>query len=609
MERGLCLLPDMANFDMKILRKDIFFSNYEQREHLHQMRLRKLYSDKEKTEGSETGLHPTDPIDAFSRDNRALKDTDVLENVAVYLTKNELLTCRLVCNLWSTEMGRFLHKRKSLIVVDEECAKANLVLKNRRNGNPVALSRLCLFDISSGSMLYKKLFSVFGYTLSGISIEECNLTVSDLKRIIVNDAPNLEEFHYKEEKTTRGPRVSPLKQIKLMNNGNLVLPNMKMLHWDEGNGLTELKDVIDTFPNLVTLELRNFPAPKSLSFRNLSWSSLQNMFLSPSVLDEEHCKALTYLNLKLKKLTLFGLNPRERKSMKSLTKFLTSVSKTLESLELWLDYASIIGNPETLNTSPLPVYMPNVTRLQTEIEILGHIKNLNSFPSLTDLELVSNPYERKHWSCLTHRLSIKAQDQLKSLRLGDIDCKSMGKVMKVYPRITSLSVYGTHMDDAFFRSVIKNLPCLTDLSIGQGMVTTLLKLSDSGVTGLSKDSCEQLKLPDQLQKFDANTPRRHPCIEDLQCLQKLDFGTHDSELTDVSVVLGISKLRRLTCLKLPMCKITNLSLNSIEEKLTSLIVLSITGCNQISSEAIEDLKKKRGMIIERVVPPMALQRM
>ncbi|ODM95139.1 Antagonist of mitotic exit network protein 1 [Orchesella cincta] len=606
-ERGVAHVPAIDIEDMKTLRKNIFLTNYEQREHFQQMKMMKMHWDTTKPYiyRRDIGLNRDPVIEAFCIDNRALESTDVLENIAVYLTKSELLSCRLVCKMWSTEMGRYLQKRKSLIVTDEHCGKAGAVLKNRQNGNPVALSRLCLFDVSSGSVLYKKLFKVFGYTLSSVSLEECNLSVQDLKIMLVNEAPNIETFHYKEATPARGSKISTLKQIKLLNDDKLLLPNLKMLHWDESDGLTELREIIDAFPNLVTLELRNFPIPKSQAFKDLTCPRLKSIFLSPTVLNEEHCKALTHLKLKLKRLTLFGLNPAVKKSMKSLTRFLSSVSETLEVMELWLDYASTLSNPETtIFTSPFPVYMPKVRRLQTEVEIIGHIKNLNKFPALAELEIVSNPYERQNWQSMTKRVFIKPHEKLQTLRCGDIDYKSMNKVMKVFPQIAILQLYATHVNDSFLRSVITNLPGLSDLSISRCMKTNALALSDSGVTGISKEICEKLKLTGKLENVNMDEAKIHPGIGDLQHLRKLDFGLQVSEFTDISVILGISKLTKLACLKLPMCKITTVSLHAITEKMKSLILLSIAGCDQISPEAIENLKKKGGLLVENELPPV-----
>jgi len=94
----------------------------------------------------------------------------------------------------------------------------------------------------------------------------------------------------------------------------------------------------------------------------------------------------------------------------------------------------------------------------------------------------------------------------------------MNKVMKVFPNITTLGLNGTHVNNDFLRSVIKNLPGLTGLTINH-CTTDKLLVNDEGITGIPMNTeiCEKLKLPaSERDKFDFNAVKIYPGIGDLQ---------------------------------------------------------------------------------------------
>lgn len=425
-------------------------------------------------------------------------------------------------------MAYFLSKRKSLVITDtdEHNPTAVELLKKRSEGQPISVSMLGFFDVGSGCPIFNQLFETFGWTLSIVNLEGCNLSPYDLKQMLFVNAPNIENLHFREEyfgierPTSNG---CILKQMKQLNNGSICLPKMKFLHWDEKGGRSELKDFIEACPNLISLELRNFPLPKSSKYKTLKWDSLRNMFLSPKdVLGHEHCKALKYLNLNLKNLTLFGINSHDKKTMKSLSKFLATLSESLLSLELWLDLESAFSHRGEPQYSPLTVLLPNVTKLHTESKILGHINNLRKLPSVSELEIVSNHHEQQNWNSLTKRATTAPPSaNLRLFRCGEIDIKSLDKMMNVFPNITSLNIDAFHVDDKFLRSIYLNLSQLIDLSISPCLQTHTLPVTDSGITGMSADKCAKLqKHPNKWSAEEIQSWVTQPDIGKLQCKKK-----------------------------------------------------------------------------------------
>lgn len=422
-------------------------------------------------------------------------------------------------------MGGSLFRRKYLVVSDPHCSNAEAMIKKRLQGNPISLYKLCLFDISAKCVLYKRLFVTFGKTLSSIRLEECLLSPADLAKLLVQYAPNIQNLFLREDLKANSRRVSTFLQVKSQNGGQLALPNLKVLHWNEVNGRTHLKDVAETCPNLTKLELRCCPPPRLLpkSFANLSWNSLQHLFLSPmGCLRTEHCVALTQLNLRLKKLTLFSLNPTDKLMIKALGKFLSTLSGTLETLELWLDYVTMLEEPRSEVHSPFPVHLPQLKRLHTETLILCHVNHLNHFPTLAEIEVVSNSFDEQRgiWTKLTKRSALETKSTLNTLRCGDVDSKSLNKMLIAFPNITKLRLYSTHVDDSFLRSVIKNLPLLVDLAFTPCTKSHTINITDSGITGVPKKLCTKFRRGNQnklLEEADINSMKTQPGIGDLKC--------------------------------------------------------------------------------------------
>lgn len=419
----------------------------------------------------------------------------------MHLSVPDLMSCRQVCKFWSLQMAYILSKRKSLVLTRDLSLEAKTLLKKRSEGQPISLSKLGLFEVTPNSPVYKKILGVFGRTLSTLNLEGCKLSPRDLKQLLMVDAPYIEKFSLREDYLISGgepPNTNTFAEMKLLNNGSLDLPKLKMLHWDEHSSQTELKDIVEACPNLVSLELRNFPSPRSIAYKNLRWSSLRSMFLSPqSTLETEHCRALANLKLNLEALTLFGLNANDEQAMKSLARFLATLSGTLVNLEMWLDYGSLLSYRENASYSPLTVQLPKLTKLRTEDIILGHISHVRKLPKIQELEIVSNHHtvEQQNWTALTSRAATNKSfcDHLRAFRCEEIDSKSLEKFVMNFPSITTLSIYATNVDDKLLRSVFKNLPLLQEFTILRCVRTNGLKISDSGITGIPAAQCAKLR--------------------------------------------------------------------------------------------------------------------
>jgi len=440
--------------------------------------------------------------------------------LAHLLPCQDLLRCRMVCRLWSREMKRSLKKRKLLVVTEEDSPAAKNILQKYRSGMAVSVSHLCLFDISTESELYRKLVKAFGWTLTGFKMEECYITIPALGKVLYKDAPHLQSFSFKDRAPVMRQNVSTLTLIRQYvqatygEEAEFVLTQMRRLHWDEEFGRVELNHVITTFPNLVELTLGQIPVPSPDLYHSLRWNNLNSLKFTPrDELREEYCSSFANLQLKIRHLTLFGVNPRHRGPMKELTRFLTSISSTLMDLELFQHFSITTTDYMVDYESPFPVDMPRLRRLNLDCSLFKSWKTIEALPSLVALDCRAK--STKFWCDL-----IKANgtptlhNSLTYMEIGSIENQALTSLSQLFPTLSTLELDGIGFDDTAMRTLILGFPQLKQLKLSKIPLCSQLLLTDSGLTGLTPEECDQLKG----KPYDPNIsiPRRFPNIGDLK---------------------------------------------------------------------------------------------
>lgn len=441
--------------------------------------------------------------------------------IANYLPSQDLKNCKLVCRLWSKEMARCLSKRKALIVTDEDCPEATELLGQYKRRDLVSISNLCFFDVRTSSPLHTKLMAAFGWTLSGLKLEECKATPTALAHLLTKIAPNLESFSFKDRATATAQTDSTFTLIKNSVGEDQVfsLPDLKRLHWDEEFGRVKLEEIITVCPNLIELVYKNTPLPNTPDFKRLRWNSLRTLKLSPrDELREDHYACLASLKMKLRRLTLFGINPKGKARMLKLRKFLQSVAPTLEELELFQHYtiAMLPYNPEY--ETPFPVNLPAVKRLSMDFCIIHSLKTVSSMPELKMMDCRSKT--ATEWHAVLKNGVPKDHKNLTHINIGSVDSKGLLKFAGCFKVLSNLELDAVKIDDEALRTVIKGFPQLQQFKLSKIPLCNRLELTDSGITGLSTKLCEKLGKK-SIETVDFATEQKYPAIYDLKGMHSI----------------------------------------------------------------------------------------
>jgi len=448
--------------------------------------------------------------------------------IANYLPSQELRSCRLVCKLWSVEMDRVLSKRQQLIITDPKSSEAEGVLRDYKLGRSTGAGTLCFFDISPNSSLFKRLLCKFGWTLSSLKLEECKLKPLDLKNILLHAAPHLESFSLKD----RIPETqvdSTFSIINTLSENKFVLPLLKKLQWSEEFGRVQLQEIIKCCPNLVDLEYKHCPIPGEIKhFRSAKWDSLKSLKLSPrDELRGVHLSSLAALNLKLKRLTLFGLFPKNKARMLKLHDFLKSLSSTLVELELYQHYTLTYQTYSDCKLAKdfLLTTMVLVRSLRMDFAFIKSLKFVNKFPSLQ--HFVCRSQGTRDWRTVlaggsSPRKSSRTYPTLKSMNVGEICHHSLNRLSNYFSSIVDLEMDAVGLDDRALRIIISGFPLLQELKIIQkSTFRDIMKLTDSGITGIPTEICENIVKNKNYEAIDAEKVREYPQIADLK--RKLQF--------------------------------------------------------------------------------------
>jgi hypothetical protein len=442
--------------------------------------------------------------------------------IAYYLPTQAIKNCRLVCRAWGREMHRCLAKRKLLIVTEEDCPEAKEILKNYKQEGSVCISNLCFFDVNTNSSVYKNLIAAFGYTLSGLKLEECQVTPNALALVLSKQSPYLESFSFKDRAPPTRQTSSTFVLIRQVlqdtyGSEEFSLPHLKRLIWDEEFGRVLLDEIIAVCPNLVELNLKNTPVPTVERFANLRWDCLTFLKFSPrDELREEYTIALASLKLRLRRLTLFGVNPRHTEQMDKLSEFLQSVASTIEELELFQHYSisSVVYMPQFL--SPFPVNLPLLKRLYIDFALFRSWKTINSLPKLKSLDCKAR--SSQDWNEVLKLGLPEKHTSITHLNFGCVDNQVLETLHPCFPSLTNLELDAGKIDDTAFRTLIKGFPQLRQLKMSKIPLCEILTVTDSGITGISPEECEKLKG----KSYDegGTIAREFPSILDLKCKNK-----------------------------------------------------------------------------------------
>lgn len=417
----------------------------------------------------------------------------ILEMISNYLPSQDLRNSRLVCSLWNKEMSRALTSRQTLIVTENDCPEATSFIQNARKTSSVALGNICFFDIPTTCPLFKKLMAFFGWTLSGLKLEECMSNLADLAKVLINQAPNLESFSYKNRASPESQQVSTLFRIKHhVSNPHLQLIELKRLHWDEEFGKVELEEIISMCPNLIELMYKNSCIPCPSSYKNLRWDSLTTLNFSPrDELRDEHILALTNLQLKLRRLTMFGVNPSVKSRMLKLQKLFTSISKTLENLELFQHYTIEYRYNPAFDTPFFVTRLSRLKRLNVDFCILKSLKAFNYLPALKSFECKARHCD--DWEALLAKKGFPDENlNLSYLNLGSIDSQCLLKFTSSFKMCSNLELDPELIDDKAMRIIIKGFPHLQQLKIAKLGHVSKIPLTDCGLSGLNASTCKKL---------------------------------------------------------------------------------------------------------------------
>jgi hypothetical protein len=164
-----------------------------------------------------------------------------------------------------------------------------------------------------------------------------------------------------------------------------------------------------------------------------------------------------------------------------------------------------------------------------------------------------------------------------------IDSEVLSRICRAFPNLTELCFHGAN-DDCLML-LYCNLPYLTVLEMTGGSFT------DSGITGVAMDVCEDLTETLSYDNLDGDRLRKNLFIGNLTRIKKLKLESN--QMGEMSVICGINKLQHLKSLYLKSNRINDRGIRKIAEVMglsDSLLHLDVSDCGGITPAGMSNLK-------------------
>jgi len=444
----------------------------------------------------------------------------VVQHVMKYLTKRDLLSCRLVCMLWNVEAGVYIRKHEKITLFSASQKYGEQTLESY-----LSLGKTQVFQGSHKLPPYSH-FSFqaqkpnaqfrpdsmhvflqnYGHSIRHIEIffpENSSLSPQNFLAFLHTGMPNLKSIHFinlPRALTQSSFRSSSIKETnKSVTQLRIDRPLELRRSWKP----PFLEDLFAFLPGLTQYELWTWNAceddPSKPYLISLSMEQRKHLKeLRPGCIGENLGRSLTFLNLNLSKLFLPVLN--RDMTANTLEMLLASQRSTLTELQINCSSLQDSGklltfpNMSMLNVLHVIIAFPCDKNNDFKVNNVPPIDYTAQFPVLRSLKIELSVYMDSE--IIKYFFSGKScQSSLTELDIsfkGFRDEKFIPNVSNMFPSLTTLRL------DGYGNKILHHIClCLPDLVHLEVRMIFGFNVDDQ-LTGISKNVCGQLRMSDEL---------------------------------------------------------------------------------------------------------------